>query len=94
MVGLTLQDLFNQVIDDLAVIFREAGYETSDVVSTPHRERGQLECGNPPFGALLQGGHVPCGQIKAHHLVEVCRSLLWSEPQVRGSHFDEFAARP
>jgi hypothetical protein len=63
--GLTLQDLFNQVIDDVAVISREAGNETSDVVSTPHRERGQLECGNPPFGALLQGGHVPCGQIKA-----------------------------
>ena len=61
----TLQDLFNQVIDDVAVIFREAGNETSDVVSTPHRERSQLECGNPPFGALLQGGHVPCGQIKA-----------------------------
>ena len=34
MVGLTLQDLFNQVIDDVAVISREAGNETSDVVST------------------------------------------------------------
>jgi len=38
VVGLTLQDLFNQVIDDVAVISREAGNETSDVDPTPHRE--------------------------------------------------------
>ena len=62
-VGLTLQDLLDQVVDDVAVIAGEAGDEAGDVVSTLHRERRQLERGDPALGASLQRGHVPRGQL-------------------------------
>ena len=69
--GLPLQDLFDQVVDDVAVVPREAGDEAGDVVAPLHRQRRQLQRGDPAFGASLQRGHVLRSQIQAHHLVEV-----------------------
>ena len=54
MLGLALQDLLDQVVDDVPVVPGEAGDEAGDVVSPLHRERRQLERGDPPFGAPLQ----------------------------------------
>ena len=54
MVGLTLQDLFDQVVDDVAVVPGEARDEAGDVVPSLHRERRQLERGDPALGAPLQ----------------------------------------
>ena len=51
MVGLALQDLFDQVVDDVAVVAGEAGDEAGHVVTTLHRERRQLQRGDPAFGA-------------------------------------------
>src|SRR5664279_4033640 len=53
MFGLTLQDLFDQVVDDVSVVPGEACDESGDVVSALHRERCQLERGDPPFGTPL-----------------------------------------
>ena len=54
MLGLALQDLLGEVVDDVPVIPGEAVDEAGDVVSPLHRERRQLERGDPPFGAPLQ----------------------------------------
>src|SRR6266567_9627559 len=50
VIGLTLQNFLNQVVDDVAVIPREAGNKAGDVVSPLHRERRQLERGDPALG--------------------------------------------
>ena len=60
LIGLALQDLFDQVVDDVAIVAGEAGDEAGDVVSPLHRERRQLERGDPAFGAALQRRHVRC----------------------------------
>ena len=57
-IGLTRQHLLGQVVDDVAVIAREAGDEAGHVVSPLHRQRRQLERGDPALGASLQRGHV------------------------------------
>ena len=74
--GLTRQHLLGQVVDDVTIIAREAGDEAGDVVSALHRQRRQLERGDPALGAPLQRGHVPRRQPQAHHLVEVRRGLV------------------
>ena len=76
MVGLTLQDLLDQVVDDVAVVPCEARDEAGDIVAPLHRERRQLECGDPAFRSPFQGGDIARGQIEPHHLVEVCVGLV------------------
>ena len=58
LVGLALQHLLDQVVDDVAVVAGEAGDEAGDVVAPLHRQRRQLERGDPPLGAPLQRGDV------------------------------------
>ena len=94
VLGLALQDLLDQVVDDVAVVPGEAGDEAGDVVAPLHRERRQLECGDPAFGARLQRGDVPRRQGQPHHLVEVGGGLVRREAQVGGADLDELAARP
>ena len=93
MVGLTLQDLFHQVVDDVAVVTGEARDEARDVVAALHRERRQLERGDPALGAPLQRGDVARGQVQPHHLVEVRGGLVGREAQVGGTDLDELAPR-
>ena len=91
-VRLTLQDLFDQVVDDVAVVPREARDEARDVVPTLDRECGELECGDPPFGAPLQSRDVPRGQFETHHIIEIGGGLVRGEAQIGGADLDEFAA--
>ena len=56
--GLPLQHLLDQVVDDVPVVAGEAGDEGADVLSSLHREGGELERGDPAFGPSLQRGDV------------------------------------
>ena len=94
LVGLPVQDLLDQVVDDVAVVPREPGDEAGDVVAPLHRQRRQLEGGDPPFGAPLEGLDVARRQCQAHDVVQVRGSLGRREAQVRGADLDELAARP
>ena len=93
MLGLALQHLLGQVVDDVTIIPREAGDEAGHVVSPLHRQRRQLERGDPPLGASLQRGHVPRRQLQAHHLVEVRRGLIGREAQLGRAGLDQLATR-
>ena len=92
--GLTLQDLLDQVVDDVAIVPGEALDEAGDVVSTLHRKRRQLECSDPPFGARLQRGDIARAEIQPHRLVEVCGGLVRGEAQICRADLGEFAPRP
>ena len=58
VVGLALQDLLDEVVDDVAVVAGEARDEPGDVVAALHRQRRELERGDPAFGAPLERGDV------------------------------------
>jgi hypothetical protein len=92
--GLPSQDLFDEVVDDVPVVSREPGDEAGDVVSPLHRQRGQLERGDPAFGASLRCRDVARRQIEPGDVVEVGRRLLEGEAQVSGPDLDQLAARP
>jgi hypothetical protein len=91
---LPLQHLLHQVVDDEAGVSREAGDEVGGVVPPLHRQRRQLERGDPPFGATLQGRHLRSGELQTHHPVEVGQGLLRGEAQVGGSDLDQLPAGP
>ena len=92
MIGLALQHLLDQVVDDVPVIPCEAGDEPGDIVAPPHRQRRQLKRGDPPFGAALKRCDVLCRQPQSHHPVQVRRSLFRREAQISGTDLDELAA--
>ena len=94
VLGLALQDLLDQVVDDVAVVAGEAGDEAGDVVAALHRQRRQLERGDPALGAPLQRGDVLGRQRQPHHVVEVGRGLVGGEAQVGGADLDQLAAGP
>ena len=93
-VGLVLQHLLDQVVDDVPVVPGEPGDEAADVVAPLEGERSELQRGDPPLRPLLQGRDVGRGQVQSRHLVEVRGGLLGREAQVGGTDLDQLAAHP
>ena len=75
LLGLAGEDLLDEIVDDVPVVAGEAGDEAGDVVAALHRQRRQLQCGDPALGARLQRGDVACGKVQAGGVVEVGRHL-------------------
>ncbi len=94
LLGRPGQHLLDQVVDDVSGVAREAGDELGDVHAPLHRQRRQLEGGDPPLGATLQRRHVRSGELQAHHAVEVRDRLLRGEAQVRSTDLDQLASGP
>ena len=91
---LVRQHLLDEVVDDVPVVPGEPGDEAADVVAPPERECGELQRGDPPLGAFLQGLDVPRGEAQSRRFVEVGGGLVGGEPQVGGTDLDQLAASP
>ena len=57
------------------------------------REGGQLQTGDPAFGASFQRGDVFRREVEAHHLVEKFGGFGGREAQVGGAQFGQLAPR-
>jgi len=57
MFRLALQHLFDQIIHDVAVVAGKSLDKCPHVGAPAHRERRQLQTGNPAFGARLEDGN-------------------------------------
>src|SRR5262249_20777888 len=64
LVGLTLEYLFDEVVHDKAVVTGEVGDEAGYVVTTLKRQRGELQCRDPSFGASLERTDVVLGEVE------------------------------
>ncbi len=92
MFGLALEDLLDEVVDDEAVVPGEARDEARDVVATLHRQRRELERGDPPLGTSHQRGDLVGRQRQPHHVAQVRRYLVGCEAQVGGADLDQLPA--
>ena len=90
--GLTLQDLFHQIVHYVAVIAGEGRYESGNVLTPLHRQCCQLEPRDPTFGAFLQGRHISSRDVQPHHLIEESSRLVGYETQVGNPQFGQFPA--
>mgnify|MGYP001033866808 CR=1 FL=1 len=93
LLRLALQHFFDQVVEDIAVVAGESGYEGGHVATSLDRQGGQLQRGNPPLGAFAQGRDVGPRQPQAHRAVQVRRDLLEREAQDRRPDFHQLALR-
>ena len=69
----------------------EGFYEARGVFVSPHRDRGQLQAGDPALGAGFQGGDIFRREAQAHRPVEELGGLGGGETQVRGAQFGQLA---
>ncbi len=90
--GLALQHLLDEVVDEVAVVPGELRDERPRVLAPRHRQRGELERGDPALGASLERRHLARGEREPHRAGEVGRSLVLAEPQVRRPDLDQLAA--
>ena len=94
VVGLAIQDLLDEVVDDEAIVAGETRDEAVDIVPTLHGQGGQLERGDPTLRALLQRRDLARFEVQAGRLIEIRSGLLTREAQIRGSYFHELPLRP
>ena len=85
ILGLSLQDLLGEVVDDEAIVSSETRDEGVDVVAALHRQGGKLEGGDPALRPLLQRGDLARIEVQIGRLIQVRRGLVTREAQIRGS---------
>ena len=90
--GLLLQDFFDQIVQHEMVAAGERLDEAGGVLMSLHGKRGQLQAGNPAFGAGFQCGDVFRREVQAHHLVEKFGGFGGGKTQVGGAQFGQLAA--
>ena len=91
VVGLTLQHLLGQVVDDVAVVPGESRDEASDVVRPCIESAASWSAVIQPFGPPVEGGDLLGRQVEPHHLIEVLRCLVGREAQIGGADLDQLA---
>ena len=89
--GLLLQDFFNQIVQHEMVAAGEGFDEAGGVLMSLHGKRGQLQAGDPAFGAGFQRGDVFRREVQAHHLVEKFGGFGGGKTQVGGAQFGQLA---
>ena len=95
--GLPIQNFFHQVVQHEMMAAGERLDETGGVLMPLHRKRplqgkgGQLQTGNPAFGAGFQRGDVFRREVQAHHLVEKFGGFGGGETQIGGAQFGQLA---
>ena len=63
LVGLTLEHFLDEVVDDEAVVAGEVVDERGDVVTPLHRQRRELQRGDPPLGSGFERADVVRRQL-------------------------------
>ena len=87
--GLLFQDFLDQIVQHKTVAAGERFDEAGGVFTPLHREcplqgkGGQLQAGDPAFGAGFQRGNVFCRKVQAHHLVKEFGGFGGGKSQVR-----------
>ncbi len=89
-----LQDLVGQVVEDEPVVARELADERGRIASSLHRQRSELQGGDPAFGTRFEHVDISGGQGQVHCAVQVLGSFVGREAQVGSAHLDQSAVRP
>jgi hypothetical protein len=94
LIRLALKHFFGQVIDDEAAAAGEGLNEVAGRLMPLQGQRGQLQTGDPAFGARFQRGDVFRREVEAHDLGEKSGGFGRGKPQIRGAQFGQFVTRP
>jgi hypothetical protein len=92
--GLAVEHLFDEVVDDEAVVTGEVLDEPVDVVAALQRESSELERGDPSLGSSTERVDVTGGEVQTHRVVEVRSCLVVCESEVRSADLRQLPASP
>ena len=90
--GLLLQDFFDQIVQHEMVTAGERFDEAGGVFLPLHRNRSQLQAGDPTLCAGLQCGDVFRREVETHHPFEKFGGFGGGEAQVRGAQLGQLGA--
>src|SRR6266516_2185853 len=71
----------------------EGGEKPGDIGSALQRERGQLQSGNPAFGAALQGGNGLGRQVQPHDRLQKRARFGVCKTEVSSSYLGQLSLR-
>jgi hypothetical protein len=94
LLGLAVEDLLGQVVQDVPVAATEGRHEPGGIRSSLQGQAGQLQARDPPFSAGRQRGHRLTGQVSTDRFAQQRGRLLHSELQVVGAHLHQLPAHP
>ena len=94
VLGLVLQHLVEQVVQDEAVAAGERADESGDVAAAAQRQGDQLQSGDPAFRAGLERVDVRGGKAETHDLVQEALRLVRREAQVGGAQLSQRFSSP
>ena len=89
MFRLVLKNFFDQIVQHKTMAAGESLDKTGGVFPALHGECGQLQTGDPAFGAGFQGGDVFHRKVQAHHLVEKLGGFGGGKAQIGGAQFGQ-----
>ena len=93
VLGLPVQYLLGQVVQDVAVAAGELLDEPGDVATPLQRQRGQLQPGDPALGALAQRRDEILGQVVPRRRRQQLGRLAEREPQIGGAQLGQLPPR-
>ena len=94
LVGLAIQHLVGQVVQDVAVAAAEGRHKPGGIRLSLQRQGGQLQAGRPAFGAGRQRHHRRGGQDIASRFPQQRGRLLSGEPQIVSAQLGKLPAGP
>ncbi len=94
LLGLALQHLLSQVVQDIAVAAAERCNEADGIRLPPQGQGGQLQSGHPPLGPGRQRRHRRVRQVSTSRFAQQHRRLSHGEPQVGGAQLRQLPAGP
>jgi hypothetical protein len=89
---LTLQHLLGEVVQDVPVAAGERRHEPGRIGAATQRQRGQLQPGDPPFGASRQRRQAGRRQLQPGGLPQQGGRLVGGEAQVGGAQLGQLPA--
>ncbi|MNX69762.1 hypothetical protein D3C86_1009930 [compost metagenome] len=90
--ALPREHVFGEVFRQRNVGAAERGNECGRIAMPLQGQRGQINTGNPAFGALMQTGDFWCGEGQLTLFPQVAGRLIEAQAQCFGADFQQLAA--
>ena len=65
--------------------------EAGGILMSLHGKRGQLQTGNPAFGAIFQRSNIFGREVESHHPIEKLGGFSRCKAQIGGAQFGQLA---
>jgi hypothetical protein len=91
---LSLEDLFHEIVENMAVAASKVVYKIRDILSALQRYRGHLQTRDPAFCVGRESGNGISGELQARLMPEKAASFFFGKTQLGGPQLYQLAPAP